>query len=111
MPIRHGANLAKKGSTCDRRSGLLKNHHVVSVSAMHLKPVLGQIDANRGNLHVDGPLNVIRLRRSPYGTSMPGAGAVYHIRSCHKPNRLNALADIRDPKKVHPSTLFKILAR
>src|SRR5215470_2911115 len=26
------------------------------------------------------PLNVIRLRRSPYGTSMPGAGAVHHIR-------------------------------
>jgi len=25
------------------------------------------------------PLNVIRLRRSLYGTSMPGAGAVHHI--------------------------------
>jgi hypothetical protein len=46
---------------------------------MHLEHVLGQIDANRGNLHVDGSLNVIRLRRSPYGTSMPGAGAVHHI--------------------------------
>ena len=46
---------------------------------MHLKHVLGQIDANRGNLHVDGPLNVIRLDDHPYGTSMPGAGAVHHI--------------------------------
>jgi hypothetical protein len=60
---------------------LVENHHVVSVSAMHLKHVLGQIDANRGNLHVDGPLNVIRLRRSSYGTSRPGAGAVHHINS------------------------------
>ena len=31
-------------------------------------------------LHENGPLNVIRLQRSPYGTSMPGAGAVHHIR-------------------------------
>src|SRR5262249_37410991 len=46
-----------------------------------LKHVLGQIDANRGNLHVDGPLNVIRLDDHPYGTSMPGAGAVHHIKS------------------------------
>jgi hypothetical protein len=30
---------------------------------------------------VDGPPHVIRLRRSPYGTSMPGAGAVHHIKT------------------------------
>jgi hypothetical protein len=27
---------------------------------------------------------VIRLRRSPYGTSMPGAGAVHHIITRHR---------------------------
>jgi hypothetical protein len=46
---------------------------------MHLEHVLGEIDANRDNLRVDGSLIVIRFRRSPYGTSMPGAGAVHHI--------------------------------
>src|SRR5262245_21521614 len=47
---------------------------------MHLEHVLGKINPDRDNLHVDGSLNVIRLSRSPYGTSMPGAGAVHHIR-------------------------------
>ena len=28
---------------------------------MDLKHVLGEIDANRGNLHVDGPLMVLRF--------------------------------------------------
>ena len=59
MPMRHGASLVKKGSTCDRRSGLLKI--VAGVDAMHLEHVFGKINADRDNLHVDGPLNVIRL--------------------------------------------------
>ena len=33
-----------------------------------------------GNSHLDGSLRVIRLRRPLYGTSMPGAGAVHHIK-------------------------------
>jgi hypothetical protein len=33
-------------------------------------------------LHLDGSPHVIRLRRPPYGTSMPGAGAVHHIKTC-----------------------------
>jgi hypothetical protein len=33
-----------------------------------LKHVLGDIQPDRGNLHVDGSLHVIRLRRSRYGT-------------------------------------------
>jgi hypothetical protein len=32
-------------------------------------------------LHLDGSPHVIRLQRSLYGTSMPGAGAVHHIKS------------------------------
>jgi hypothetical protein len=45
-----------------------------------LKHVLGDIQPDRGNLHPDGAPHVIRLRRSLYGTSMPGAGAVHHIK-------------------------------
>jgi hypothetical protein len=44
-----------------------------------LEYVFGKINADRDNLHVDGPLNVIRLSRSPHGTLMPGAGVVDHI--------------------------------
>ena len=78
--MRHGASLSKKGSIFDRRSGFVENNLIICIDAMNLEHVLGNIDADRVNLHVDGPLNVIRLQRSPYGTSMPGAGAVHHIR-------------------------------
>jgi hypothetical protein len=37
------------------------NHFAGRVDAMHLEHVLGQIDPERGNLQVDGPLMVIRL--------------------------------------------------
>jgi hypothetical protein len=50
-----------------------------------LKHVLGDIQPDRGNLHLDGSPHVIRLRRSLYGTAMPGAGAVHRIRS--RPSR------------------------
>jgi hypothetical protein len=42
-----------------------------------LKHVLGDIQPDRGNLHLDGSPHVIRLRRSLYGTAMPGAGAIH----------------------------------
>jgi hypothetical protein len=48
---------------------------------VELKHVLGEIKTDRGNLHLDGSPHVIRLQRSPYGTAMPGAGVVHHIRS------------------------------
>src|SRR5262245_26060667 len=60
---------------------------------MHLKHVLGEIDANRDNLHVDGSLIVIRFRQSPYGTSMPRAGAVHHIKSGRKQMQHCALTE------------------
>jgi hypothetical protein len=56
------------------------NHHLLGVDAMDLKNVLGDIQTDRGNLHLDGSPHVIRLQRSLYGTSMPGAGAVHHIK-------------------------------
>src|SRR6266536_875722 len=50
------------------------------IDPVNLKHVLGDIQTDRGNLHLDGSPHVIRLRRSLYGTSMPGAGAVHHIK-------------------------------
>jgi hypothetical protein len=54
---------------------------------MHLEHVLRQIQTDCGNLHVDGPLSD-SFQRSPYGTAMPGAGAVHHIKSGAR-NRLD----------------------
>jgi hypothetical protein len=59
---------------------LSDNHLLLGVDPMDLKHVLGDIQTDRGNLHSNGSPHVIRLRRSLYGTSMPGAGAVHHIR-------------------------------
>ncbi len=67
---------------CDGKSKpkLLPHHDLlIGVDAVDLKHVLGDIQTDRGNLHLDGSPHVIRLRRPPYGTSMPGAGAVHHI--------------------------------
>src|ERR1700674_331039 len=56
---------------------------LVGVDPVDLEHVLGDIQTDRGNLHLDGSPHVIRLRRSLYGTSMPGAGAVHHIKKSH----------------------------
>jgi hypothetical protein len=42
---------------------------------VNLEHVLGDIQTDRGNLHVDGSPHVIRFDEPPYGTAMPGAGA------------------------------------
>ena len=57
------------------------NHLLVGVDAVNLEDVLGEIQTYRANLHPDGPLIVIRLRQSRYGSSMPGAGVVHPIKS------------------------------
>jgi len=54
--MRHGEIFAKKCRTCDRRSGLFQNHFLTGVDAVNLKDVLGDIETDRANLHVDGPL-------------------------------------------------------
>ena len=51
------------------------------VDPMNRKHVLGDIRADQSNLHVDGYPHVIRLRQNTYGTSMPGVGAVRHIKT------------------------------
>jgi hypothetical protein len=48
-------------------------------------------------LHLDGSPHVIRLQRSLYGTSMPGAGAVHHIKTGPK-------ADVRVESDLPPIT-------
>jgi hypothetical protein len=53
------------------------------VDAVNLEYVLGEIQTDRGNLHVDGSPHVIRLRRTTLWHSMPGAGVVHHIKSRH----------------------------
>jgi hypothetical protein len=64
---------------------LLSHHHLfLAVDAMDLKHVLGDIQTDRGNLHLDGSPQCDSLQRSPYGTSMPGAGAVHHIKINHR---------------------------
>ena len=47
---------------------------------MHLEDVLGDIQTDCANLHVDDPSDVIRYQRSPYGTSMPREGVVHYIK-------------------------------
>ena len=47
MPMRHGASLAKKGSTCDPSQRLVEDHLVIGVDAVHLEHVLGKINADR----------------------------------------------------------------
>src|SRR5215212_7356581 len=53
------------------------------------------------------PLHVIRLNEPLYGTSMPGAGAVHHIRLCRCEHvaagllRLNEQSPAIRPRKSH----------
>src|SRR5450759_5519227 len=53
------------------------------VDAVNLEYVLGEIQTDRGNLHVDGSPHVIRLRRTTLWHSMQGAGVVHHIKARH----------------------------
>src|SRR5665647_2520910 len=54
------------------------------INAVNLEHVLGDIQTDHGNLHVDGSPHVIRLRRTTLWHSMPGAGTVHHINSRHR---------------------------
>jgi hypothetical protein len=61
---------------------LLPNDDLLAgVDPVDLEHVLGDIQTDRGNLHVKGSPHVIRLRRITLWHSMPGAGPVHHIRS------------------------------
>jgi hypothetical protein len=68
MPMRHGGSALKNASTWLRRSCLRTTTFLGRVDPVNLEYVLGDIQTDRGNLHVDGSPHVIRLRRSLYGT-------------------------------------------
>ena len=54
----------------------------VFVDAVDLEDVLGQINADGANLHVDDPLRMIRFATiTHWHDSMPGAGVVHPIKS------------------------------
>src|SRR6266516_1741450 len=78
MPMRQGGSTLKNASTW-----LPNDDFLGRIDPVNLKHVLGDIQTDRGNLHLDGSPHVIRLRRSLYVTSMPGAGAVHHIKGEH----------------------------
>jgi hypothetical protein len=61
------------------------------VDAVNLEYVLGEIQTDRGNLHVDGSPHVIRLRRTTLWHSMPGAGVVHHIKSDRELERIEVV--------------------
>jgi hypothetical protein len=52
------------------------------IDAVNLKHVLGDIQTDCGNPHVDGSLC------ESYGDSSPGAGAIHHVKSELIPSKL-----------------------
>ena len=51
MPTRQEGNLAKNGSICARRSDHQDNDLTGRIDTVNLKNTLGQVEADRGNLH------------------------------------------------------------
>jgi hypothetical protein len=79
MPTRQCGNILEELDHTAAPQLTLENDLPRGVDAMHLEHVLRKVQTDRGNLHVDGPLSD-SFQRSPYGTSMPGAGAVHLIK-------------------------------
>jgi len=50
-----------------------------TIYAVHLEHVLGEINADGTNLHVDAPSGDSLFNDHPLAHSMPGAGVVHHI--------------------------------
>ena len=56
MPTRHGGSALKNSSTWLRRSCFRTTTFSAASIAVNLEHVLGDIQTDRGNLHVDGSL-------------------------------------------------------
>jgi len=50
-----------------------------TIHAVHLEHVLGEINADGANLHMDDPSGDSLFNDHPLAHSMPGAGVVHHI--------------------------------
>ena len=74
MPMRQGASASKNFSTWPRRSWLPDDDLLGRVDAVDLEHVLGKIQTNRGNLHVDDSPHVIRLTTITLWHSDAGSG-------------------------------------
>ena len=81
MPTRQGGSALKNSSTWRRRSCFL-NNSFGGVNAVNLKYVLGDIQTDRRNLHVESSLMQFVDNDPPIGISLPGAGAIHSIRIC-----------------------------
>jgi hypothetical protein len=56
MPAKHGGKASKNAITLAAPQLFPDHHLLVGVDAVYLKDVLGKIQTDRANLHVDGPL-------------------------------------------------------
>ena len=56
MPIKQAGILLKKSMTCMRRKLTGDDDLARTIHAVHLEHVLGEINADGANLHVDDPL-------------------------------------------------------
>jgi hypothetical protein len=76
-PTRHGASSSKHHLAAPEL--LSDNDILLAIYCVYLEYVLGDIQTNRGNLHVDGSLDVIRLTTITLWHFDADTGAVHHI--------------------------------
>src|SRR5205823_2682398 len=73
-----------------------------TIYAMHLEHVLGEINADGANLHVDDPSSDSLFNDHPLAHSMPGAGVVHPI--IRVDFALSALGPLSGPSRTFSST-------
>ena len=78
MPIKQAGILLKKSMTCMRRKLTGDDDLAQAIHAVHLEHVLGEINADGANLHMDDPSSDSLFNDHSLAHSMPGAGVVHH---------------------------------
>src|SRR5690348_3766527 len=74
MPTKHGARALEERRKLAAAKLLSDDDLLGRVNAVNLKHVLGDIQTDRGNLHVDSSPDVIRLRRTTLWHLDAGSG-------------------------------------